>query len=867
MNYSKKNVAKRQDELNSKKRTRSERRRLGAGQVILILIIGIIVIGFSACVGAFKGVIDSSPEIGDIDVQPKGMSTFVYDARGNQIAKFVSEDSNRIPVASSEVSEDLKHAFVAIEDERFYEHNGIDIQSILRALINGITTGSFNEGGSTITQQLIKNNVFTGWTDETTLEKIRRKLQEQYLAVELERDLEKTMTKEDAKDTILVNYMNTINLGHSTLGIQAASQTYFNKNVSDLDLAECTVLAGITQNPTRYDPINYPENNQERREVVLSNMLDQGYITQSQYDEAISEDVYDEIRQAQTDSDEDSQPNSYFVDALIEQVINDLMNYRGYTETQAYAELYSGGLNIQTTQDPEIQAIADDECNNEDNYPDGTKYLLNYNVTVLHEDGTSTSYNSATLAKYYESVGGNSTLLYDSTDEAQAAAETYRKLLLGDGDKITSENISTSPQPQISLTIEDQKTGYVLAMVGGRGPKTASLTLNRAMDTTRQPGSTFKIVSTYAPALEEGGFTLATVQQDEEFWYDNGIKVNNWYGESYRGNTTVREAITNSMNIIAVKTLTQIGPEKGYEYLQKFGFTTIVDREVDDDGTIHSDVDQSMALGGLYKGVTNYELNGAFATIANGGTYITPKLYKTVTDSEGNVILDSTSQATDENKSYETRQVISEQTAYLLTSAMEDVVSEGTGTAVDFDTTAIAGKTGTTENDNDVWFAGYTPNYTATAWAGYDDATNLEGSEVNLAKTIWRAVMERLPGNDTYTDFTEPSGIVQEEICKDSGQLVLSSAVCSPYTEYFKDGTQPTETCSYHYQAYQDYLAYQEYLRYLEEQQRAAEQAAAAAAAQAAAQQQQNQDNTGTETTPNTTVDNTGGDDNTGAAY
>ncbi len=841
MNYGKNNVEERKADINSGKRKRSGRRRLGAGQVIFIIIIGLLVITFSAGVGAFRGIIDSSPKIGDIDVQPKGMSTFVYDTNGDEIAKFVSADSNRIPVASSEIPEDLKHAFVAIEDERFYQHNGIDIQSILRAAVNGITSGSFSQGGSTITQQLIKNNVFTGWTQETTLEKVRRKIQEQYLAVQLEANLEQTMTKEDAKDTILVNYMNTINLGHSTLGVQAAAKTYFNKNVSELTLGECSVIAGITQNPTWYDPINYPENNQSRRNAILSNMLTQGYITKSEYDQAVAEDVYETIRQANLSSENSSAPNSYFVDALIEQVIADLQNYLGYTETQAYAELYSGGLKIYTTQDPSIQAIADRECNNEENYPDGTTYLLNYFLTVLHDDGTSTSYNSATLARYYASVGGNSTLLYNSTEEAEAAAAAYRQLLLGTNDKITTETISTAPQPQISLTVQDQSTGYVLALVGGRGEKTASLTLNRAMSTVRQPGSTFKVISTYAPALElgpnNGGVTLATALTDETFYYDNGMQVNNWYS-SYRGTNTVRTAIRDSMNIIAVKTLTQIGPDVGYEYCQKFGISTLVDKEVDSEGIAHSDIDQTLALGGLRKGVTNVELNGAFATIANHGVYKTPKLYKYIQDSEGNIILDSTDAATEATKNFETRQVISDQTAYLLTSAMKDVVTSGTGTQANFGTTAIAGKTGTTENDNDVWFAGYTPHYTSTVWVGYDDSSTLGGGEVNLAKQIWNKVNSQLPGNDDQSDFNVPAGISDPiTVCMYSGERP-QQYICTRVSEIFKEGTEPAADvyCALHKAESDEYAAYLAYQQWLAQQQAAAAAAAAEAAAAEAAQ-------------------------------
>ncbi len=277
-----------------------------------------------------------------------------------------------------------------------------------------------------------------------------------------------------------------------------------------------------------------------------------------------------------------------------------------------------------------------------------------------------------------------------------------------------------TPQPQVSLTLEDQRTGYVAAIAGGRGDKTASRTLNRATQTLRQPGSTFKVVSTYAPALDAAGKTLATTYVDEPYTYSDGTPVRNWYGEAYRGTTTIRTAIRDSMNIIAVKCLTDITPELGYAYLLNFGFTTLVDNE-EINGSIYSDVRQTLALGGVTNGVKNIELNAAYATIANGGVYMEPKFYTKITDHDGNVILDNTNQ--------KTRTVLKDSTAYLLTSAMEDVVTSGTGTMCQITETPVAGKTGTTSDENDVWFAGFSNYYTCTTWAGYDENTNLSGSE------------------------------------------------------------------------------------------------------------------------------------------
>ena len=281
MVFDKKTVSGKRKALNAKSVRRFSRLRILVITLLVIVITGAGIIGASAVYGTYMGILDVSPDIGTIDVSPKGFSTFVYDNKGTEIAKLVSTDSNRIPVDQSGISENLAHAFVAIEDERFYQHRGIDIPGIFRAIYVGVKGGlDFSEGASTITQQLIKNNIFTDWTNETTQDRIKRKIQEQYLAYELEKNM--------PKSEILLNYLNTINLGHNTLGVEAAAQRYFNKSAVDLSLAECAVLAAITQNPTAYDPVVYPEGNRSRQEVVLEHMLTQGYITQEQYEEALT---------------------------------------------------------------------------------------------------------------------------------------------------------------------------------------------------------------------------------------------------------------------------------------------------------------------------------------------------------------------------------------------------------------------------------------------------------------------------------------------------------------------------------------------------------------------------------------------------
>ncbi|WP_081846597.1 transglycosylase domain-containing protein [Butyrivibrio sp. AE3004] len=782
MNFGRKGIRDQQHKLTSGTTKWRKKISLISFELILMACIGLLVIGVCAGIGVFRGIIDTAPDIGNISVTPTGYSTFVYDTEGNQTAKLVSTDSNRIPVSWDMIPENLAHAFVAIEDERFYTHNGIDIQGIVRAAFVGITRKELSQGASTITQQLLKNNVFTGWTSENSdIAKIKRKIQEQYLALQLE----KTMTKND----ILLNYLNTINLGSNTLGVQAASLRYFNKPVTNLTLSECAVIAGITQNPSRFNPITHPDNNAQRREKVLKNMLKQGYISQIEYDEAINDDVYARI-QVVDEETSDNSVNSYFVDALTNQLIDDLID-AGYNETQAYTLLYSGGLKIYSTQDPHIQSICDEIYSDESNYPEGTKYLLDYALTTVDTEGNKTNYSSEMMKSYFQQQTKSFNMLFNSQEDAQAAIDEYKAAVVGTN-TVDGESINLTPQPQVSLTVEDHKLGYVVAMIGGRGNKTASRTLNRATDTVRQPGSTFKVLSTYAPALDSAGLTLATIFNDAPFNYPDGRPVNNWYGESYRGLTSIRTAIKDSMNIIAVKTMTLITPQLAFDYLKNFGFTTLAENE-EINGKIYTDVQLPTALGGLTHGVTNMELNAAYAAIANGGLYIKPKLYTKVVDHEGNTILDNTTA--------DSTRILKESTAYLLTSAMEDVVTSGTGTAVNFGTTAIAGKTGTTSDENDVWFAGYSTYYTATTWAGYDNNVDLTTKdEQRLAKTMWRAVMSKIHENLPSTTFEKPSSVITATVCSRSGKLPISGICDSTHlSEYFEEGTVPTDSCNVHY--------------------------------------------------------------------
>ena len=790
MNYGKKSTAKKRTALISRSSMMGKRARVSFIRVLFVSLIALCIAVTCLGVGSFRGVIDTAPDVDDIDIMPLGYATFLYDDAGNQIRKLAAPDSNRLPVTLDQIPVDLQHAVVAIEDERFYEHNGIDVKGILRAGMKALTTGDFSEGASTITQQLLKNNVFTNWTSESTqLERFTRKIQEQYLAVQVE--------KKTDKDTILENYLNTINLGAGSYGVQAAARQYFDKDVWDLNLSECVTLAGITQNPTKFNPIINPDSNRKRRKEVLQHMLDQNYITQDQYDEALADDVYSRIQAAQEkNSSTENTVYTYFEDELTDQIINDLMNIKGYTKKQATNLLYSGGLKVYTTQDSKIQNILDEEYADPSNYPDTVQYELDYALTVTDPNGNQVNYSKEMLQLYFQNEDPDFDLLFDSPEDGQTYVDKYKASILANGSKVLAERVNFAPQPQSSMSVIDQHTGYVKALIGGRGEKTASLTLNRATDTTRQPGSTFKIVSTYAPALNEKGMSLATTFEDEPYEYPDGSPVNN-ATRSYNGTTTIRTAIQNSINVVAVKCLEKVTPDLGLKYLDNFGFTTLAhgtEADKDANGNVWSDANLATALGGITRGVTNVELCASYAAIANNGNYIKPIYYTKILDHNGNVLIENTAAE---------RSVIKESTAFLLTSAMEDVVKQGTGTACQLDNMPVAGKTGTTEAYNDLWFVGYTPYYTCAVWSGYDNNEKLPDYARNFHKALWKKVMTRIHEGLPSKEFEKPASVEKLSVCEETG--LLPRAGCPVITEYFDVGTMPTEYCDQHFYDSDDY--------------------------------------------------------------
>ena len=768
---------------------------------LLILVLCICLLGAAMGFGMFRGILDSAPDIDTIHIGPSAYASKVLDTDGNITATLVTAGSNRERVSYEQLPKDLINAFVAIEDERFWQHNGIDLKSILRAVRGVVSDDDSAGGGSTITQQLIKNNVFGGGLHEGKFERYVRKFQEQYLALEIEN--QPGLSKEEIKQSIITEYLNTINLGSNTLGVKVAARRYFNKEVSDLTLSECAVIASITKNPSGLNPITHPERNAERRAQVLKNMLEQGYIDQAQYDEARADDVYARIQDVNVQKEAENEPYSYFVDELTAQVIQELQDRLGYTKDKATDLLYSGGLTIYSTQDPSLQTIVDEEVNNPDNY-DTAKHSVTWRYTLKHDDGSIVNYSEKDLIRWMKEVKGiNFNGLFSSEDSAKSYVEQYKAELIRDTDKELGEQFFTTLEPQVSFVLMDPHTGQVKAISGGRGEKRYSLSLNRATGTLRQPGSTFKLITSFAPAIDLYGATLATPFYDTAYTLGNKT-FKNWYSSGFLGYQTIRDGIIYSLNIIAVRCLMeQLNPHEGRLYAENLGITSLLD----------SDENPALALGGITNGVTNLELTQAFATIANGGQFNKAKFFTKILDQEGNVLLDTTED--------QPRQAMKATTAFLLTDAMKQsmlpnrayaasVNVNSTSTRAHFDGMSLAGKSGTTTKDVDIWFVGYSPYYVGGIWGGCDEnqplidkASGEYNGGAGFHKDIWRKIMSRVHEGLPDIGFTQPDGIVQAQVCRKSGKLPTSGCYAdyrgsSVITEYFAEGTVPTTNCDRH---------------------------------------------------------------------
>jgi penicillin-binding protein 1A len=612
-----------------KQGSKTKRIVLGFFIVVLVMLVGI------GC-GFLTASMNTKPNLAD-DIRPPASSQ-IYDINGNEIAN-VHAAENRVPVKINKIPKDLQNAFVAVEDARFYDHMGIDPRGILRAAWANLTDRTVAEGGSTITQQLAKNAYLT---QERTL---KRKIQEMFLALQLERQY--------TKQEILELYLNQIYFGQGAYGVQAAAQTYFGKNVENLDLNECAVLAGIPKSPNYYSPMNNMAAAQERKATVLDQMEKYNYINTSTARKTKNE----KIELAKPKKSKTTEPAAYFIDYVTQRMIDK------YGADAVYKE----GLKIYTTIDMDMQASAEKAMENLPNY---------------------------------------------RTDD--------------NGIK----------QPQGALVAIEPQTGYIKAMVGGRGTDQ----FNRATMAERQPGSAFKPF-VFAAALESK-FTPSTIVDDSP------ITIGDWtpqnYERTFSGKVTLRTVAEQSINVPTVKIAQKIGIDKPIYYAQEMGISTFVL-----DGP-QNDRNLATALGGLTKGVTPLELTSAYGTFANKGIHVEPVAIIKVLDRNGKII---------EQASPKQRSVISEVSAAELTGMLQGVITRGTGTGANIGRPA-AGKTGTTSDYLDAWFVGYTPNLVAGVWIGCDDNEALRGmTGGNLPATVWRDFMSKALAGTPPKNFDGSIGI------------------------------------------------------------------------------------------------------------
>lgn len=690
-------------------------------RVLISVVLGgllLILVGTIACVAK---IISKAPDISTVTMmRPEKFDSNVYDTLGEKIDVFSAVD-NRSYIGIEEIPEPFIQAVIVIEDSRFYEHHGIDVRKILGAIVNNISSGSFSDGASTITQQVIKDTVY--FSEGNSL---ARKIQEQYLAIKFEQLY--------PKDTILEYYLNSKSFGGNVIGIEAAANNYYGKSASQLSLVEGITLAVVSQRPTYYNPMTNPDNNWEKVQVVLNQMEKLGYLTTEEKEKALMQNPYEELGKVQQKQIASNETHSYFIDALYNQLLQDFQSVYGISEIEAKAKIYSEGLEIETTLDSKAQSIVEKYLEDESNYPEQLyKIQVDYSVHGILVNGQS-------FTKQIYAVVLNNQNEIDSFKEKQLAEWGITA-----EDAIIDEQLIIVPQPQSAFVVTDYKTGAVKALYGGRGEK-YYYSFNYATQAKRMPGSTFKVLAAYAPALNEGKITPDTVISNEKvsFTIEEGVSWTplNWDGQ-YEGAYTITQAIANSMNVIAAKVLVeQVGIDKSFEYLKEFGFTTL--RE--------EDKTYALSMGGLTDGVTPLELTAAYATIANEGTYLAPSFYTVVKDREGNILLDRT-----QGELQNSHQVLSQEAAGQLTTMLCEVVdgpSAHTGGKIrnHFKQMPIAGKTGTASNNTDLLFVGYTPYYAATIWTGYSNPDAMPRSN-NYHLDLWAKIMNEIHQGEEIKKF------------------------------------------------------------------------------------------------------------------
>ena len=696
------------DNKTNKKQSKHPKLKL-AIKIILILMLILFVIGAGIIAGLFMGWFGDDFKITKEDLIIEYSNSRVLDTEGNVIAVLSAKEKRQM-VEMSEITPYLPKAFISIEDERFYEHQGVDLKRSLAATVTFIfNKGSSSFGGSTITQQLIKN--ITDETDNSGMAGIKRKIGEITRAYQVEKIL--------SKDQILEMYLNIIFLGEQNYGVETASIYYFDKHASELSLAESAFLAGITHSPNGYNPYTETDRTEKiskRTKTVLGKMLELNNITKEEYDAAIAE--VDAGLNFQQGVIADKSSYSYHTEATINQILNQLVEEKGMDRAYAETYLYGGGFTIYSTQDSSVQSIVEDEHND-------SSYI-----------------------------------------------------------KMSSKNEGETTEA--ATVIIDQSNGQVLAVVGGLGEKTPG-GLNRAVNSVKQTGSSMKPIAVIAPSLEAGVINAGTVVDDVPI-PSFGNHYKNYYA-GYKGLSNIRYMLKISQNTTEAQLLQKLTPIRSIGFLRELGITSLVTAE---ENSAQNDENLSLALGGVTHGVSPLEMAAAYATIANDGVYIAPTFYTKIEDKYGKVVLEP---------KQETHRVLSEENAFIMQSLLtEPITAGGTGTGAAISGMQVCGKTGTTNDDYDGWFCGFTPYYTGATWYGFDYNEKVTSS---TATRIWAGIMKPLHDNLPNASFEQPAGITTASICKDSGLLATDLCEQDPrgsrvYTEYFVKGTVPSKSCTCH---------------------------------------------------------------------
>ncbi len=708
---------------------------------VLILVLGLAAAG--AVAGIAKGYVETAPSLDLAALDAQAQTSFIYDANGDLITEYKGIE-NRVMVSLDAMPIYLRQAFVAVEDARFYTHSGVDLKRIVGAFVSNLTSSS-TQGGSTITQQLIKNTLLS------SEQSYKRKIQEAYLALQLET----TYTK----DQILECYLNTIWLGESYYGVQTAAEGYFGKQLSELTLRECAILAGTCNSPYYYNPrrnyytrqkegVDYPAITDNRTNYVLRCMYENQFITYEQYQDALNPGTA-EVLVTDPNTGSGMYAHAHYVEYAVDEVIDIFLEIFRLPDTSANRsamenKLRTGGYRVQLAIDPEIQQTVQDTISGWTKYP----------------------------------------TLRDPADKVMRSSN---------GDGTYTETI----QPQAASVVLDYRTGEIKAIIGSRDEPSVKKSLNRATDMKMPVGSSIKPISVYAPAIELGASPASVVSNMPlpiAGWKDSKGRdtwPKNYGGSYYAGPQTLRKALVNSHNTAAAQTLmTMVGVNRSVDFLHRLG--------IDDD---HIDATPfGLSLGS--SGITPLQMTVAFGVLANGGVYQEPISVLGISDSEGNVVWDG-------HANQERRRVFSESTAYLVVDMLKDAVKSGTGTNAKISGQTVAGKTGTNSDQKGVFFSGMTGYYASSIWVGHDNYKALSSKTTgsSAAAPLWQAYMKKIHANLSNKDILDGNpadyGLTKVTTCAVSGQL--ASSACrndamdyGVVTDYWAAGTAPTVYCQMH---------------------------------------------------------------------